>query len=60
MVERLGLANRPEQPFPHDITESDELLQAMRRHKVTARHGDLYDPLSFEGTATPPVSATPW
>ncbi len=21
----------------------------MRRHKVTARHGDIYDPLSFEG-----------
>ena len=33
----------------HDITESDELLQTMRRHKVTARHGDIYDPLSFEG-----------
>jgi UDP-2,3-diacylglucosamine pyrophosphatase LpxH len=49
LVERLGLANRPDRPFPHDITESDELLQAMRRHKVTARHGDLYDPLSFDG-----------
>ena len=49
LVERLGLANRSDRPFPHDITESDELLQAMRRHKVTARHGDLYDPLSFEG-----------
>ncbi len=49
LVERLGLANRPDRPFPHDITESDELLQTMRRHKVTARHGDLYDPLSFEG-----------
>lgn len=49
LVERLGLANRPDRPFPHDITESDELLQTMRRHKVTARHGNLYDPLSFEG-----------
>jgi len=45
----LGLANRHDRPFPHDITESDELLQAMRRHKVSARHGDLFDPLNFEG-----------
>jgi UDP-2,3-diacylglucosamine pyrophosphatase LpxH len=49
VVERMGLANRSDRPFPHDIIEGDELLQAMRRHKVTARHGDLYDPLSFEG-----------
>jgi len=49
LVEQMGLANRPDRPFPHDITESDELLQIMRRHKVTARHGDIHDPLSFEG-----------
>ena len=24
-------------------------MQTMRRHKVTARHGDAFDPLSFEG-----------
>jgi len=49
VVRQMGLANCPTRPFPHDIVESDELLQLMRRHKVTARHGDLYDPLSFEG-----------
>lgn len=49
MVRQMGLANRPDAPFPHDIVESDELLQAMRRHKVTARHGDLFDPFNFEG-----------
>ena len=49
IVERLGLANPADQPFPHDIAENEELLLTMRRHKVTARHGDLYDPLSFEG-----------
>ena len=49
LVASMGLANRPDRPLPHDMTESDELLQAMRRHKVTARHGDIYDPLSFEG-----------
>ncbi len=49
LVEQMGLANRADRPFPHDITESDELLQTMRRHKVTARHGDVFDPLSYEG-----------
>jgi hypothetical protein len=49
LVDQMGLANRSDQPFPHDITESDELLQVMRRHKVTARHGDAFDPLSFDG-----------
>jgi UDP-2,3-diacylglucosamine pyrophosphatase LpxH len=49
LVEQMGLANLSNRPFPHDISESDELLQAMRRHKVTARHGDAFDPLSFEG-----------
>jgi len=49
LVEHMGLANRPGQPFPHEITESEELLSAMRRHKVAARHGDLYDPFNFEG-----------
>lgn len=49
IIERMGLANRPDRPFPHDMTESDELLQVMRRHKVCARHGDIYDPLNFEG-----------
>lgn len=49
LVARMGLTNRPDQPFPHDITEDEELLQAMRRHKVSARHGDLYDPMNFEG-----------
>jgi hypothetical protein len=49
VAERFGLANPADQPFPHDIAENEELLLTMRRHKVTARHGDLYDPLSFEG-----------
>jgi hypothetical protein len=46
---RMGLANPADQPFPHDIAESEELLGTMRRHKVSARHGDLYDPFNFEG-----------
>lgn len=49
VVRQMGLADRPDAPFPHDITESEDLLSVMRRHKVTARHGDLFDPFNFEG-----------
>jgi UDP-2,3-diacylglucosamine pyrophosphatase LpxH len=49
LVRQMGLANRADRPFPHDIAESDELLQVMRRHKVAARHGDAFDPFNFEG-----------
>lgn len=49
IVRRMALANRPDQPFPHDMAEAEELLQSMRRHKLTARHGDLFDPFNFEG-----------
>jgi len=49
IVRHLGLANRPDQPFPHDPHESETLLETMRRHKVFARHGDIYDPFNFEG-----------
>jgi hypothetical protein len=49
LVRQMGLANPPGSPLPHDITESEELLTAMRRHKVCARHGDLFDPINFEG-----------
>jgi hypothetical protein len=49
VVRQMGLANRADRPFPHDMIESEELLQALRRHKVAARHGDLFDPFNFEG-----------
>lgn len=45
----MGLATYPDAPFPHEPWESNELLQTMRRHKVFARHGDVYDPFNFEG-----------
>ncbi|HUT13178.1 MAG TPA: hypothetical protein VMY42_22005 [Thermoguttaceae bacterium] len=48
VIEHMGLANCADRPFPHDITESDELLSTMRRHKATARHGDQFDPFNFE------------
>lgn len=49
LIEQMGLANHAERPFSHEIGESEELLDAMRRHKVTARHGDVFDPFNFEG-----------
>ena len=53
LVDQMGLAQRADQPFPHDIVENDELLQVMRRHKVVARHGDLFDPgLALRAIAT--------
>jgi hypothetical protein len=48
LVEQLGLANCATQPFPHDPAECDEILGTMRRHKILARHGDIYDPVNFE------------
>ncbi len=47
VVHHLGLANFHNLPFPHDAAESPELLDILRRHKVVARHGDIFDPLHF-------------
>ncbi|MFZ5832658.1 MAG: hypothetical protein ACOY3P_21430, partial [Planctomycetota bacterium] len=49
IVRNMGLAQRSERPLPHETSENEELLQVLRRHKVAARHGDVFDPLSFEG-----------
>lgn len=49
LVAHMGLATYADAPFPHEIWESNELVQVMRRHKVFARHGDVYDPFNYEG-----------
>jgi hypothetical protein len=49
IVVHMGLANEPDSPFPHEPADSGELLQALRRHRVLARHGDAFDPLSYDG-----------
>lgn len=49
VVRHLGLANRHDKPFAHDPHESDEIIDVLRRHKVFARHGDVFDPFNFEG-----------
>jgi UDP-2,3-diacylglucosamine pyrophosphatase LpxH len=47
VAHHLGLANQHNQPFPHESSESPELHDVLRRHRVLARHGDIFDPLSF-------------
>jgi UDP-2,3-diacylglucosamine pyrophosphatase LpxH len=49
VARQLGLANPPKTPFPHDPVECDVVLEAMRRHRLFARHGDMYDPIHFDG-----------
>ena len=49
IVAHMGLTTYADAPFPHEIWESNELVQVMRRHKVFARHGDVYDPFNYEG-----------
>jgi UDP-2,3-diacylglucosamine pyrophosphatase LpxH len=49
VVEHMGLAHPHDQPFPHDPIENDDLMAVMRRHRVLARHGDIYDPFNYEG-----------
>ncbi|HTN76628.1 MAG TPA: hypothetical protein VL096_15315, partial [Pirellulaceae bacterium] len=47
VAQGLGLSNNTRRPFAHDPFESDEILDLLRRHRTFARHGDIYDPLSF-------------
>ncbi|MEX2316642.1 MAG: hypothetical protein WD669_05790 [Pirellulales bacterium] len=49
LVVHMGLANEPDAPFAHEPADSGELLQSLRRHRVLARHGDAFDPLSYDG-----------
>lgn len=49
LVRQMGLANAADTPFPHDPGESGELVDLLRRHKVFARHGDIFDPFNFMG-----------
>lgn len=49
VAKSMALVTRADHPFPHDPAESGGLLEIMRRHRVFARHGDIYDPLNFEG-----------
>lgn len=47
----LGLANNPNQPFPHDLNEpfAAPIKSALDDHRVFARHGDIFDAFNYEG-----------
>jgi UDP-2,3-diacylglucosamine pyrophosphatase LpxH len=47
VANQVGLVNAPSEPFPHDAGENDELVQVLRRHRVLARHGDIFDPINY-------------
>jgi UDP-2,3-diacylglucosamine pyrophosphatase LpxH len=49
VVEAMGLANSPAEPFPHEPEESPSIVQVFEEHKVYARHGDIYDSFNYEG-----------
>ena len=49
VAQHMGLASRIDMPFPHDPYECEALLDAQRSHGVFARHGDIFDPINFEG-----------
>jgi UDP-2,3-diacylglucosamine pyrophosphatase LpxH len=51
IVDALGLENNPAEPFPHDPEESAAraIREIFAEHRVFARHGDIFDPVNFEG-----------
>lgn len=46
VIKHMGLRN-PKSPFPHDSSESNVIQSIFDNHKVTARHGDIYDPFNY-------------
>ncbi|MCC9606715.1 hypothetical protein LOC68_16470 [Blastopirellula sp. JC732] len=49
ICQAMGLTNAPDAPFPHDPSECPQLARTLSKHRVYARHGDIFDPLSFRG-----------
>jgi hypothetical protein len=47
VTHHLGLVTPYNKPFPHEAAECEQLQHALRQHRVLARHGDVFDPLSF-------------
>ena len=51
VVEAMGLSNPPTEPFPHEPAESTTIQTLCAFHQVFVRHGDIYDPYSYEEKA---------
>ncbi|MBK7452002.1 MAG: hypothetical protein IPJ47_22405 [Anaerolineales bacterium] len=50
MIRRMGLSNPLNTPFPFEAEESPEIAELFERHKVYARHGDIYDRFNYDRT----------
>lgn len=46
IAQHAGLILSEERPVAHDPAENEIVLEALRQHRVLARHGDVRDPLS--------------
>jgi UDP-2,3-diacylglucosamine pyrophosphatase LpxH len=47
VTHHLGLVTSYNKPFPHEAMECDQLQEALKAHRILARHGDIFDPLCF-------------
>ncbi len=48
VADAIGMPAPGNSIFPHDALESHTLLETMRKHRVMARHGDIFDPINFD------------
>ena len=48
IINAMGLSQNAEQPFPHEPSESKKIQDVFGRHKVYARHGDIYDSFNYD------------
>lgn len=46
VVREMGLSNAPG-IFPHELSESPQLQEICRQHRVYPRHGDIYDAFNY-------------
>lgn len=47
IVQAFGLANAPG-PFPHDPVDLEQIQDLFARHRLLARHGDVYDSFNYD------------
>jgi UDP-2,3-diacylglucosamine pyrophosphatase LpxH len=48
VIKAIGLKNGPG-PFPHDPAEYPQIESVYKQHQFYARHGDIHDPMNYEG-----------
>lgn len=46
IIRAMGLSNPPG-PFPHGPENTGKMAEILERYRLVARHGDLYDPMSY-------------